>query len=164
MMVTLQSAPIPKLHPGFRKILTSPRAKLPSVVLKGSLWTWRRLRFQALPLWSKCFAVNSSKANIPVFTPSAKKPRFSAVCALSRADHISVTPPHLCFFPLFFFTMTLVFLWRIFNCRRVQQTLPSQSPVRKCQPQLGVQLSVSRAVKLAGLSTTGMLTWQIWES
>lgn len=36
-----QTVPTPKLCPDFRKLLTSHRAKPPSLIQKGSLWTWR---------------------------------------------------------------------------------------------------------------------------
>lgn len=121
--------------------------------------------FQAQPPQSKGFAVNSSKANTPGFTAWAKKTPFQESAHWAEWI-IFLTPPPLFFFLNFslFFATTLAFLRERLNCRRVQPTLPAQSSACKCQPQLGVQPSVRGPVKLAGLSTTGMLTWQIWES
>lgn len=62
------------------------------------------LGFQTQPLRSKCFAVNSSKANTPVFTACAKKtPLFRGLCMEQSGSCFWVhpfPPPYSLLFPL----------------------------------------------------------------
>lgn len=62
------------------------------------------LEFPAQPLWSKCFAVNSSKANTPVFTACAKKTLlFRGLCIKQSGSYFWLPLP-------FFFSLEDIYL------------------------------------------------------